>query len=740
MTEFVSEIAQKHFSQQPTTSLLRECFRQLESGDWSVVLAGLHSQCQPIQLAAAQTVKQRLCHPGTRASFRSLIMGSKPAAALLHTLAEIDRLLWCDSDSVKRVEQWLINLFPNPDGEVASAATILLLRRFPTAIPTLINHLESSCTPEIARRLCLEGNENTIWPLIRFYGIDGRADQSVPSSLGLALTPNWIAENQPVSPEVATRLATACGYIDAQSKQFPIEHFRHDLWFVNQPMSELTASDVRQRVNEIMWEILRESPLQMTGAKRTSQNDAGRLNPSCNLDRGLLLAAVRELDYSNIQQRRAESPIGTADPLAGAAFCLHASADYAARMFIDDPFAEGAQLGVPADHRGKFVLSRAAVTLEPNDDKRVEAELLFLAKWKLMQIDSTWCPGDYTWSYTDYGTPRFPAASRIVCPETDRLPAVDNQFVSPCARAVHRVLDRLPNAACPEVLPTKESQLAPFLTPLGVEIQIPKVADELHLGWKESFRAVGIPSPRRPECQRMLEAALPPAASYHAPVAFLKSLPELGVINEPQDVGVHISLQGNLGPNARYLAFPQLFLNQPIDRSPRRRSGLRLVMSKGLVAINKDVVQCRWAGEASCRTELRVFIAGVQQAGDILNVDDAILGAIKSTHLIGSAFLSPLQEVNEIASEFAVSIETLVETLPLPFRQLLQSNFYEATGDPSAASLLDYLPILKLREAAKPFLSDSDFREALQHSLDEIRTKTANRILEAFMRKADTCQ
>lgn len=739
MTTFISEIASKHFTQQPTTSLLRECFKRLESGDWSTVLDAIRSQCQPVQDAAAQTLKRKLRHPSTRDSFRSLVIGTTPAPALLHTLAEIEPLLWCDLESVQRVEQWLLDLLRCPDSDAASSAAILLLRRFPAATPMLTRHIDRGCIPELARRLCLEGNESTIWSLIRFYGINEHATKPIPSSLGLALTPNWIAQNQPESSGLVAKLAAACGYVDSHHERFPIDHFQAGLWFVNQSLCKLPAGDVRQRVNELMWAILRETPLQMLRASDNSMNDVHPFDPFSNIGKGLLLAAVRELDHSNVQQRRTELRTGMTDPLAGAAICLHSSAEYSTRVFIDEPLDLATQLGVPAVHRGEFLLSHAALTLEPDNDKRIEAELLFRARWKLMQIDSVWESDGYTWGYTDSGTPRFPAASRIVRRKFNRQTNIDAafKFVSPCTRAVHCALDSFSIDIDPEILSTKESKVAPFLTPLGVEIQIPNVADEFHFGWKETFRSFGIPSPRRPECRRMLEAALPPAASYHAPVEFLKSLPEIGVINAPQDVGVHISLQGDLEANARYLAFPQLFLNQPIESSPRARSGLRLVMSKGLVAINKDVVQCRWASNASCRTEIRVFVAGVQKLGEALKVNEAISLAIKTTHLLGSAFLSPIHELKEIANEFAKSIEAFVQKLPLPFQQLLHANFYEATGDPSAASLLDYLPIIKLRESVRPYMTDHDFREDLQNSLETIRTKAADKVREAIVQLAD---
>lgn len=737
MSSFVSRIAQEHFKRKPTGSLLRECFQRLERGDWPVLFAGLGSECRPIQVAADRIVKSRLRHPSTRESFCSLVVGTTPDAALLHTLADTDRLLWCDSDSVLDIEQWLLDLLRSPESEIATAAAILLLRRFPETVPALVSHLESDCTPELARRLCLEGNEDTIWSLIRFFGVGSTSTESIPLSLGLALTPNWIAQHGAESSDVVTRLAVTCGYIDARQDRFPVEHFEAGLWFVNQTMSELPAGVVRDRVNELMWAILRETPLQLVRASDTSTNRTYRFDPTCSLDRGLFLAAVRELDCSNLEQRRAECPIRMNDPLAGAAVCLHAASDYVARLFIDEPLASATHFDVPTELLGRFLLSHAALLLEPDDDTRVEAELLFTARWKLMQVAFDWSPDNYIWSYTDSGTPRFPAASRIVRPAIETLPVASDEFISPCARAVHRMLSCFSHKSDSKELSelsTLEPRLAPYLTPLGVEIQLPKIADEFHIGWKETFRSFGIPSPRRPECRRMLEAALPPAASYHAPVEFLRSLPEIGVINESQDIGIHVSLQGDLRENARYLAFPQLFLNQPVDSKPRSRSGLRLVMSKGLVAINKDVMQCRWVSDANCRTEFRVFIAGVQKVGEVLSVNESILSAIRSTHLLGSAFLSPIQELNEIASEYSVSLETFVLQLPDPFQQLLHANFYEATGDPTAVSLLNHLPIVRVRESVRPFMADHDFRENLQDSLETIRARAAGKVLEVIAR------
>jgi hypothetical protein len=275
-----------------------------------------------------------------------------------------------------------------------------------------------------------------------------------------------------------------------------------------------------------------------------------------------------------------------------------------------------------------------------------------------------------------------------------------------------------------------------LLCPVGVEIQIPSVDHNYHIGWKELFRAAGIRSERRVECGGMLEASLPPAVSTAPVRAFLNLLMTREVCSGEQDLGVHVSLQGDCGDDVRYLAFPQLFLNETVMKAPRPRDSMRLVMSKGLVHRNTDVEQCPWASPCTMRTELRVFKGAVRFDGNP-SISNQLADDIQQTHLLGSAFaagaddqLPRLQvgqrrELRQILEDYRRSISECAAAASQQTQQLLQADFFECTGDFRDAELLSHLNILRHLAAARDQAIDS---ARFRSDLSRIRRDTASRV------------
>ena len=55
----------------------------------------------------------------------------------------------------------------------------------------------------------------------------------------------------------------------------------------------------------------------------------------------------------------------------------------------------------------------------------------------------------------------------------------------------------------------------------------------------------------------------------------------------------------------------------------------------------------------------------------------------------------------EIIMDYRAAIDAEVDDLPAAFSELLRANFYEATGDPRDAGLLEHLPIIRARRAVR---------------------------------------
>lgn len=739
-SSFIDSVARDHSRLASRASLLNACLKRVEGSHWNDAVAALCSGCGPLHSVVLKVLRRRLGTQTDQQALCEAAFAAEPATGLLHGLSMLPRDRWCGPGQVQQAKRWLRQAMDHPDGSTRAAVASLIVRQFPSLISVLVDRLRQD-DREAARQLCYEGHPQTIDALMTFYRVSEVRDGDVPVALGLGLTGEWLAECHETSSVLAIKLARRFGYLGGGVCDLPTNLLRLGIDFVNPAMMAVEPAELRMCVNELMWAILGQTDMELVTKATCRRSKQGEHSPSESVataasgldldseyDCGLLFAAVRELDRSNLEQSRTRPSGKFADPLTGAARFFHASLRHLRYVLIEETRELAGALSVPQNLMGEFVLHRTAVLLEADEDKRVEAELYLRARWMLVARDFTQEPKVPRVEYSDSGKIRFRAAARLVTPEPIKSDPNRLTDGSPCLRAVDRLLRATGRPHGCEPALEEELSLAPILRPVGIEVQMPTVDDNLHVAWKEFLIECGVPSPRRRECGRMLEAALPPAGSWHAPVEFLKWLPNSGLLSEPQDLGIHVSLQGDLGPNARYLAFPQLFLNEPLNQAPRVRSGLRLVMSKGLVAINDDVVQCQWTDRASCRTELRVFVAAVRAEDGLLHADEAAMRSIKETQLIGSAFLSEDDSLRKVGEQFAAQVERVVQDLPSAFEALLHANYYEATGDPTDTSLLDHLPIVQLRESVRSLFSGK-LASQLKASLAAARKEAADAIL-----------
>jgi hypothetical protein len=246
-----------------------------------------------------------------------------------------------------------------------------------------------------------------------------------------------------------------------------------------------------------------------------------------------------------------------------------------------------------------------------------------------------------------------------------------------------------------------EQTYAPFLVPIGIELQIPKVDSGVNLGWRQALRYLNVPCPRRPENLWMVEAAFRPAVSFHAPILGPLILCRLGLIREPQEMGLHISVQGNLGERVRSLVFPQLFVHLPRSSEHRPLARISRVMSKGLVHLNHEVECCRADMPPDCRTELRAFAVIAESPDQGVKLNPAYVLDMLSIQLLSSGMMSPEPSIQQIVQHYECELSDFVRTLPDAFQELYESNFYEATGDPEEMALLEQLPLVHKRQGSK---------------------------------------
>jgi hypothetical protein len=206
------------------------------------------------------------------------------------------------------------------------------------------------------------------------------------------------------------------------------------------------------------------------------------------------------------------------------------------------------------------------------------------------------------------------------------------------------------------------------------------------------------------------------------------------ISREPaQEMTMHISLQGDLGPAARTLAFPQLFIHPSQRLRNRPDSAMTRVMSKGLVHRNGDVEQLGSLlafDSAAVRTELRMF----RMFGNIVHQRLVILPTyiddIVATHVIGSAMLSKCVACQAIVEEYRQQIELETARLSPEFSRLLNSNFYESTGDPRDEVLLRTLPIFRAWSDVRKVVRERNLHDELETLFSQLRAQHLSQLAD----------
>ncbi len=417
------------------------------------------------------------------------------------------------------------------------------------------------------------------------------------------------------------------------------------------------------------------------------------IHPESELDCDLFLASVRAADMFNLQVEKERNPFSYRFHGSGwTTKFFFANAAYCRRMLLRDARRAATTIALPENFLGEYMLDRARYLLEADDEHRKEQETLFDARWMAVAKGHACPPLPARVPLTDAEYPQAKLAVLQRAPEPLSEPRLSPGGASVCALANH-----LGFPGCLEALIGLEQAYHGVLVPAGMEMQIPAVAHGTTFAWKQALRSFGIPSPRRPEYMNTVEAAFRPARSFHSLLLAPLLIAKLGIPDKEQDVAVHISFQGDLGVDVRFLALPLLLMKKSRrDRTPdaRLHESMARLMSKGFVHCNKDVEQVPGAAEAACRTEIRVFGCTMELVDGRIQPILSYVPLVIAAHLLVSAALSDKPEALAAWADYKTAVQAYVTTLPPEFGTMLNADWYQATGDPRDGRLVALLPTM----------------------------------------------
>ena len=754
MTSFFSSFADRHFAEKPRQSLLAGLAARI---DVTNLISALSSGCRPLQHLAWRRMAElsesqltALVEPWLRPDPDSIELHAV-TAAVLNGLAH--ETLPVSEAILARV----VSLMESSSTEVRlAAATVVALRQPVEAIALL--RRGDPIDRDVLRRLCLTDDPALIVPLMTAFGFP---QTPPPPTIGFVAAPVWLADAHARAPQLVEWLIRHCGYCDDEVTAEVVNLLSSGFSYVttrmtSEPRMTKIAHRWQRRIRAFTWRLL-------PGELELQPDDTKPFDVADPLDVDLFLAAVRDSDRMLFFEQKSRPPFDRArvkrEP---APVCFHAPSRYVRRRFVAEPLALAERWNIPHDRRGDFVIEQARVLLEPNDEARLAADLALRGKWNEMSDRSKPAVGWALLPVRRNSRPRSEQAGRAGVPilqgaRSDigkhptrdgnlELPATDERL-SPGANSVVALA-----AACglnghdiANWLAEAEARWSRCLVPIGIEVQIPCVDPNHFAAWKAALPFLGVPSPIRPEFGGMVEAAFRPARSFHALVLGPLLLSRLGLIAEPQDLALHLSLQGDLGDGVRSLAFPHLFIH-PSQRLRNRPDGsMARVMSKGLVHVHEDAEAISRdalspTNVITVRTELRLFrifaeshenVSGhAEIVGQQIELSRTFISDIMAVQILGSALVSDCRHCRELFAEYAAAIEQATHELPSEFHPLLASNYFESTGDPRDEVLLNLLPIFRRWSSVRQLVRDRDLSTTLDLRFRTLRHQHVQLVLK----------
>jgi hypothetical protein len=597
------------------------------------------------------------------------------------------------------------------DEKIQEAAATVIAYQYPEEAIMLVPLIKKK--PEIAKIACYSANPEILFPVMKRY------PQQLPPFIGMLLTPYWLARNYKKRPEIIAGLIDQFGYSDAGVSENVLALLKRGFMFVSKEMAAKPAPyEWRDRLQEFTWALLPDC----LGMKKKPV----AVNLEDKIDTALFLAAARESDVINIQAKKDRDPFSyRADGIDVA--ISHSYYRYFKRKLIGDALELADKLKVV--DKGGFLVDHARVLLETNHEANVEADVLLRTKWLALSKAAGFEPNPKKFPITDeedYPLAKFAVIDRFTLPKP-------NHRLSAGANAVVNVAEYFHIKGVGEKLEELEGLYSKFLLPVGIELQIPKSETNTSLAYKQALRYFGIPSPRRPEYFEMIEAAFRPARSFHSMALGIILMHRIGLMKCEQDMAYHISVQGNLKDNVRYIAFPNIFMNRPrrkIENQLDRFYRMARLMSKGFVNINKDVEPSYGTEKPECRTEMRVFCCQTDDIDGESRLNLACIDQLVSAHLLASASVSP--NFADIWDKYKNQIIEYANALPSEFAELLNGNWFEATGDPRDGNLVAMLPIIQKKEAVSEIIKEKGMAEKLEGDFARITAEHARAAHDRF--------
>jgi hypothetical protein len=637
-----------------------------------------------------------------------------------------------DLEVTEQIHRRVLRLLISSNATLRREIVGLIVRRWPEEAWALLSQTDYPLDDESLRTLCLVGDTGLILPLFDVYAFPQRTP---PPTIGFLVTPEWLAEIHSDHPAVAEWLIRNCGYYEGPVTAEVLELLSLGFSFVTGAMIPIGPADRwRERVRNLSWRLLPDSD-------DATYRDNTSLDLHDALDTALFLNAVRETDRTQFAANRTILPSRRQRPQRDPSpVCFHANARYVRRLFLNDARAMAVELSVPDEQMNEFVIHHARVILESDVEQRIVADRRLRAIWLTRLAFGHREQGSRPTAMNDRrsstSSARSELATKVADPndEPRRLVIGDyhaspfDEPLSPGAQSICRLaeLAGLDAIRLAHWLSDCESRWSRHVVPIGIELQIPQIDPNLFGSWKDALPYLGIPSPNRPEFGGTLEAAFRPMASFHAILLAPPMLHRLGVISnaQAQDIAMHISLQGDLRSDARYLAFPQLFIHPSQRLRNRPDSAMTRVMSKGLVHRNQDIERLSRETEGpNVRTELRMFrvFSDDSQSGTV--IAPTYMEDIAATHLLGSAMLSACEQCRSLTAAYGLDIETETASLSPEFATLLHSDLYESTGDPHDEVLLRALPVFRAWSNVRQIVRDKILHADLDQLFRNLRSK-----------------
>ncbi len=651
------------------------------------ILASLGSPQQAERLVASEYLKNHLDNEAYRQILvAGLCQDAAPSAHVLDALSSIAGI------GDLPLFDGLLTLLESDESAVRRSSARVMARCFSRRCHELSPWFDDS---EIRFECCFSGDATVAHALLQWYVDRGRTPDI---ALGLLLKPDLVYDLSSRFPQATEAFAQQFGYIEGANLAEALPLLEGGIWCVPVGITKREQRLLEQRTEHIVSTLL-------AILDGHNSHDDVMFDPHSLLDIAALCGGVRCLDHDSLLQHRFENRLHsrTRDNVRRA-LCKHAPFDFCRKILLADPLQAAERLGIPATMQGNYVIEHAAALVTHDSNLRVERMTYLKSRWapragQRFVIPSVW---------------KFPVEQDADAPELKFRVLTPQQLTatrtyldapSPGALAAARLLQTVGRSDLISPLFAAEEQSVGKLCACGIEVQIPFSVrrENDSLAWKQALRALGVPSPRRPEYRTMVEVAFPPSRSYQPQVLLPLALEQLGLFTEPVDMALHLSFSGDLGPEVRFLLLAQQLINEPMVQP--RGTRLARLMSKGFAHLNHDALPLDGVNHAGLRTELRSYRFGYKEPAHDAPLERQFIDDIIETSLLIAAKQCPSDSVNQVWTHFSTRIADAVQQLPELFSTLLNADWYAATEEPSDEDFARRLPISQAWIAVRSWIA-----------------------------------